>query len=85
MIAVARWVFETPPKITWNRYLAVLGSFSQILDSFITLTEFCKTENLPFETKIASTKEERIDLKNDGWNCWGKDGQDWYFIKPRIC
>jgi integrase len=36
-----------------------------------------------FITKIASTKEERIELKNDGWECWEKDGEDWYFSKPK--
>jgi len=37
-----------------------------------------------FITKIASTKEERIALKNDGWTCWEKDGNDWYFSKPKL-
>ena len=37
-----------------------------------------------FITKIGSTKEERIELKNNGWTCWGKDGKDWYFSKPKL-
>jgi site-specific recombinase XerD len=34
-----------------------------------------------FITKIASTKEERIELMNDGWNLVEKDSDDWYFRK----
>ena len=37
-----------------------------------------------FITKIASTKEERIELRTSGWTCWGKDGDDWYFSKPKL-
>ena len=36
-----------------------------------------------FITKIASNKEERIDLMNDGWSLVDKDGEDWYFKKPK--
>ena len=36
-----------------------------------------------FITKIASTKEERIELMNDGWNLVEKDGAEWYFRKPK--
>jgi integrase len=36
-----------------------------------------------FITKIASTKEERISLSNDGWSILEKDGDDWYFRKPK--
>ncbi|MFC1488051.1 tyrosine-type recombinase/integrase [Thermoproteota archaeon] len=35
-----------------------------------------------FVTKIASTKEERCGLINDGWVLVEKDGDDWYFKKP---
>ena len=34
------------------------------------------------QKKIES--EERIELKNNGWTCWGKDGKDWYFSKPKL-
>ena len=37
-----------------------------------------------FVTKIASTKEERIELMNDGWNLVDKEGVDWYFRKPKL-
>jgi len=37
-----------------------------------------------FITKIASTKEERVELMNDGWNLVDKDGIDWYFSKPKL-
>ena len=37
-----------------------------------------------FITKIASTKEERIELRNNGWTFWEKDGDDWYFSKPKL-
>jgi integrase/recombinase XerD len=36
-----------------------------------------------FITKIASTKEERIDLMSDGWDLVDKEGIDWYFRKPK--
>lgn len=36
-----------------------------------------------FLTKIASTKKERIDLINDGWSLVEKEGDDWYFRKPK--
>ena len=36
-----------------------------------------------FITKIASTKEERILLSNDGWSILEKDGDDSYFMKPK--
>ena len=36
-----------------------------------------------FITKIAYNKEERIELMNDGWILVDKDGQDWYFKKPK--
>jgi hypothetical protein len=36
-----------------------------------------------FITKIASTKEERCDLIKDGWTLVEKDGEDWYFSKPK--
>ena len=36
-----------------------------------------------FITKIASTKEERIDLMNDSWILIEKDGEEWYFRKPK--
>lgn len=43
-----------------------------------------KTQQIDqFITKIASTKEERIDLMNDGWNLVDKEGVDWYFRKPK--
>ena len=35
-----------------------------------------------FMTRIASTKQERCDLINDGWDLVEKDGEDWYFRKP---
>ena len=35
-----------------------------------------------FITKIASIKEERIALLNDGWTFIKNDGEDWYFRKP---
>jgi len=38
--------------------------------------------NRTFISKIASTKEERIALINDGWELVDKDGEDWYFKKP---
>ncbi len=40
-------------------------------------------EKINFITKIASTKEERIALSNDGWSILEKDGDDWYFRKPK--
>jgi hypothetical protein len=36
-----------------------------------------------FVTKIAATKEEQIDLINDGWEYIKNDGNDWYFRKPK--
>ena len=36
-----------------------------------------------FITKIASTKKERVNLMNDGWNLVEKAGVDWYFEKPK--
>ena len=36
-------------------------------------------------TKIASTKQEQIDLMNDGWSFIKNDGDDWYFKKQKIC
>ena len=36
-----------------------------------------------FVTKIASTKEERCELINDGWTFIKNDGEDWYFRKPK--
>jgi len=36
-----------------------------------------------FVTKIAATKEERINLINDGWTFIKNDGDDWYFRKPK--
>ena len=36
-----------------------------------------------FITKIAATKDERIELMNDGWDLVEKDGEDWYFRKPK--
>lgn len=36
-----------------------------------------------FVTKIAATKEERINLMNDGWEFIKNDGDDWYFRKPK--
>ena len=36
-----------------------------------------------FITQIASNKKERIDLMNEGWNLVEKDGDDWYFRKPK--
>jgi len=39
-------------------------------------------ESNQFITKIAVTKEERIELMNDGWAFIKDDGNDWYFRKP---
>ncbi len=39
-------------------------------------------QSFKFLTKVASTKEERCDLINDGWDLVEKDGEDWYFKKP---
>ena len=39
-------------------------------------------QSFKFITKIASTKEERCDLINDGWDLVEKDLEDWYFRKP---
>jgi len=36
-----------------------------------------------FITKIASTKEERFELFNNGWAKVGEDVDEWYFRKPR--
>lgn len=36
-----------------------------------------------FVTKIAGTKEERIELIDDGWEYIKNDGEDWYFRKPK--
>ena len=36
-----------------------------------------------FITKIASTKEERIALSNDGRSILEKGGDQWYFRKPK--
>ena len=36
-----------------------------------------KHEKKQFVTTIASTKEERIALKNEGSECWQKDRADW--------
>ncbi|MCJ7721973.1 tyrosine-type recombinase/integrase [Candidatus Bathyarchaeota archaeon] len=36
-----------------------------------------------FVTKIASTKEERFELFNNGWTKVGEDRNDWYFTKPK--
>jgi hypothetical protein len=38
-------------------------------------------KDVKFVTKIASTKEMRCDLINDGWDLVDKDGEDWYFRK----
>lgn len=38
--------------------------------------------NIKYVTKIASTKQERCDFINDGWELVDKDGEDWYFKKP---
>ncbi len=35
-----------------------------------------------FIAKIASTKEERVTLLNDGWTFIKNDGEDWYLRKP---
>ena len=35
-----------------------------------------------FVTKVASTKEERCELINNGWDLVEKQGEDWYFRKP---
>ena len=39
-------------------------------------------QQVKFVTKIASTKEERCNLINDGWDLVEKAGEDWYFRKP---
>ncbi len=39
-------------------------------------------QSFKFLTKVASTKEERCDLINDGWDLVEKEGEDWYFKKP---
>ena len=39
-------------------------------------------QHVKFVTKVASTKEERCDLINDGWDLVEKDGEDCYFKKP---
>jgi hypothetical protein len=36
-----------------------------------------------FATEIASNKEKRIELINDGWILVEKDSEDWYFKKPK--
>jgi len=36
-----------------------------------------------FVTQIASTKKERCDLINAGWELVGKDAEDWYFRRPK--
>ena len=36
-----------------------------------------------FITKIASTKEQRCEMINDGWDLVDKDGEDWYFRRPK--
>ena len=36
-----------------------------------------------FVTKIASTKEERIALINEGLDLVERDGEDWYFKRPK--
>ena len=36
-----------------------------------------------FVTKIASSKKERCDLINTGWELVQTDGEDWYFKKPK--
>ena len=40
-------------------------------------------ESNQFITKIATTKQERIELMNDGWTFIKDDGDDWYFRKPK--
>lgn len=41
------------------------------------------TTRKEFETQIASTKKERCDLINAGWDLVSKSGEDWYFKKPK--
>ena len=36
-----------------------------------------------FITKIASIKEERFELFNNGWSKVGEDGDEWYFRKRK--
>lgn len=36
-----------------------------------------------FITKIASNKKDRIILMNEGWTLVEKDGDDWYFRRPK--
>jgi integrase len=36
-----------------------------------------------FITKITPTKEQRIELMNDGWTLVDKDEKEWYFRKPK--
>jgi hypothetical protein len=37
-----------------------------------------------YVTKIGTTKEQRIELINDGWKLVNRDGDDWYFRKPKL-
>lgn len=39
-------------------------------------------QKFQYVTKIAATKEERIELINNNWELVSKDGEDWYFRKP---
>jgi integrase len=39
-------------------------------------------QKIKYVTKIASNKEERIELINDNWELVEKDGEDWYFRQP---
>ena len=57
--------------LTTQRYIEL---YSQI---------YGNSEPDQFITKIASTKEERITLMNDGWNFIKNDQDDWYFRKPK--
>ena len=36
-----------------------------------------------YVTRIAATKEERCNLINDGWSLVEKEGNDWYFGRPK--
>ncbi len=51
---------------------------------YIDLYEQIYGDDTPrkFVTKIASTKQERIELINNDWDLVSKDGDDWYFRKP---
>jgi hypothetical protein len=56
--------------LTTQHYLEI---YEQLYDS----------ESNEFITKIVSTKKERIELMNDGWDFIKNDGNDWYFRKPK--